>query len=88
MNFPFEFKVSQKEAHNVTDENDFEKVRANDKYFTKSGDHGLSTPNVQKIINSEDLHFDLVINEEFYHESWLMFGYKFNAPIITICNYD
>lgn len=49
-----------------------------------SADHGLASIGVQKIINSVDLHFDLVINEEMFIESWLMFGHKFNAPTMTI----
>lgn len=45
---------------------------------------GLTNKRVDKFIRRTDLHFDLVINDDFYHESWLMFGRKFNAPIITI----
>lgn len=40
---------------------------------------------VQKLIHSTDQHFDVVINEEFFGDGFLMFGHKFNAPIITIC---
>lgn len=57
-------------------------------FFGKySGEHGLNNTNVQKFIHRNDLHFDLIINEEIYHDSWLMFGHKFNAPIVTICEY-
>lgn len=52
-----------------------------------TSEHGLKDPNVQKIIHSDDLHFDLIINEEFFHESWLMFAYKFNAPAVSICEF-
>lgn len=52
-----------------------------------TSEHGLKDPNVQKIIHSDDLHFDLIINEEFFHESWLMFGYLFNAPAVSICKF-
>lgn len=51
-----------------------------------SSDHALSDANVQKLINRNDLHFDLIINEEIFHDSFLMFGHKFKAPIVTICN--
>lgn len=44
----------------------------------------FENPNVQKFINSKGLHFDLVINEEFFGDSYLMFAHKFKAPIITI----
>lgn len=49
-----------------------------------SADFGLASRAVQKFIHSTDSHFDLVINEEMFSESWLMFGYKFNAPMMTI----
>lgn len=68
----------------VYDQNDFEKIRACEQLSTPSSEHGLKHPNVQKIIHSKDLHFDLVVTEDFWHESWLMFAYKFNAPIVTI----
>lgn len=43
--------------------------------------------NVQKLIHSTNLQFDVVINEDFYGESFLMFAHKFKAPIVTICEY-
>lgn len=52
----------------------------------ESSDHALGDANVQKLINRNDLHFDLIINEEIFHDSFLMFGHKFKAPIVTICN--
>lgn len=44
--------------------------------------------NVQKFIHSTDFQFDVVINEDFFGESFLMFAHKFKAPIITICEYS
>lgn len=49
--------------------------------------YSFGNPNVQKLIHSTDQHFDVVINEEFFADSWLMFAHKFKAPIITICEY-
>lgn len=49
--------------------------------------HAFENPNVQKLIHSTDLHYDVVINEEFFADSFLMFAHKFKAPIITICEY-
>lgn len=49
-----------------------------------SADYALSTENVQSFMNRKNLTFDVVINEEFFHDSFLMFAHKFNAPIITI----
>lgn len=71
-----------------TEETDFVKVFGFEMLCTPSSEHGLKSSNVQKIIHSKNLHFDLVINEEIFHESWLMFGYKFNAPIVTISKSD
>lgn len=50
-------------------------------------EHALKNSNVQKLIHSTDLHFDLVVNEDFFAENLLMFSHKFKAPIITICKY-
>lgn len=68
-----------------SDESYFSKVMGYERICTPTSEHGLKDPNVQKLIHSDDLHFDLVINEDMFHESWLMFAYKFNAPIVTIC---
>lgn len=47
--------------------------------------YAFENSNVQKLIHSTDQHFDIVINEEFFADSFLMFAHKFKAPIITIC---
>lgn len=46
-------------------------------------EHALQTSNVQKFIQRED-HFDLVLSEQFFQESMLMFAHKFGCPIVTI----
>ncbi|KAG4070679.1 hypothetical protein HA402_013599 [Bradysia odoriphaga] len=53
----------------------------------RSGIHGLRDKNVQKLINRNDIHFDLIISEQFFQESWLMFSRKYRAPIVTIGTY-
>lgn len=68
-----------------SDQNDFQKIMSYHTICKPSSEQGLNNSNVQKIINSKNLHFDLVINEDMFHESWLMFAHKFNAPIVTIC---
>lgn len=55
------------------------------KFSKISSEYGLSDRKVKEFIHRTDLHFDLVINEEFFHDSWLMFSHKFKAPIVTIC---
>lgn len=51
------------------------------------GEYALKDSNVRKLALSNGLHFDLVINEQFFQEAWLMFAHKFNAPIVTISTY-
>ncbi|XP_039439844.1 UDP-glycosyltransferase UGT5-like [Culex pipiens pallens] len=47
----------------------------------------LESQAVQQFIKRNDLSFDLVVSEQFFQESWLMFAHKFNAPIVTISTY-
>ncbi|XP_058448415.1 UDP-glycosyltransferase UGT5-like [Malaya genurostris] len=49
--------------------------------------HGLESANVQNFLKRNDLHFDLIVSEQFFQESWLMFAHKYNAPIVTISTY-
>lgn len=80
-----DFTVPMKDAYGHSDRGYFDTVRLYELFCTPSSDQGLNSTNVQKIIHSQNMHFDLVINEDYFHESWLMFAYKFNAPIVTIC---
>lgn len=57
------------------------------KFMKLAADYALNSTSVKEFINRNDLQFDLVINEEVFHESWLMFGHKYKAPIVTICKY-
>lgn len=51
--------------------------------------HNLESASVQRLINSTNLHFDVIINEEFFGDSLLMFAHKFNyAPTVTICEFN
>ncbi|KAH8282511.1 hypothetical protein KR054_008102 [Drosophila jambulina] len=47
-------------------------------------EHALRDAGVRKLIESQDDHYDLVILEQFFHEAFLMFGKKFNCPVVTI----
>ncbi|XP_055851746.1 UDP-glucosyltransferase 2 [Episyrphus balteatus] len=49
----------------------------------RTSEHALNDVNVKKLIQSQQ-KFDLIILEQFFHESFLMFAHKFNAPIVTI----
>lgn len=44
----------------------------------------LEDRKVQELIGRDDLHFDLILAEQFYQEAMLMFAHKFNAPIVTM----
>lgn len=77
--------VSKADLFKKHDKTDFDTIRMYEEITTPTAEYGLGNPNVQKIIHSEGLHFDLVINEDMFHESWLMFAFKFNAPVVTIC---
>jgi glucuronosyltransferase len=53
----------------------------------ETSEWGLKNPKIQEFIKREDLHFDLILAEQFFQESWLMLAHKFNAPIVTISTY-
>jgi len=52
------------------------------------GHHVLQEGNVQKLIHSTDLHFDLVVIGAFYNESFLGFAHKFQAPLVQVSTYS
>ncbi|XP_069697453.1 UDP-glycosyltransferase UGT5-like [Periplaneta americana] len=47
----------------------------------------LQEKDVQQLIHSSNLHFDLVVIEAFYNECFLGFAHKFNAPVVQVCPY-
>ena len=49
-------------------------------------EHALKDAKVQELIanKQQQYAFDLIIVEQFFHESFLMFSHKFNCPIVTI----
>lgn len=49
-----------------------------------SSEHALNDSKVQQFIHRNDSYFDVVINEDTYHDSLMMFGHKFKAPIVTL----
>jgi glucuronosyltransferase len=50
----------------------------------KTSEHALNCSKVQEFMHRRDLTFDLVISEQFYQESLLMFAHKYKTPIVTI----
>lgn len=83
-NFTFSLET-QDDFFKSSTESPFGKVTGMTDFFERSADYALTSENVHRFIHSlEDIQFDLVINEEFFHDSFLMFAHKFNAPLITI----
>nr|XP_029709428.1 UDP-glucuronosyltransferase 1-9-like [Aedes albopictus] len=64
--------------------NPFDKVKILWWFGLATTRHAFETDNVQRFMREEGLRFDLVIAEQFAQEAFLMFGHKFNAPIVTI----
>lgn len=50
--------------------------------------HALGTKNVQEFVRSKNMHFDLVIHEDVYMDSFLIFGHVFKAPVVSICKFS
>ncbi|XP_017482517.1 PREDICTED: UDP-glucuronosyltransferase 2B13-like [Rhagoletis zephyria] len=49
-----------------------------------TSEHALNDPKVKSLIASKDLEFDLMVLEQFFHESFLMFAHKFKCPVVTL----
>ncbi|XP_054743786.1 UDP-glucosyltransferase 2-like [Anastrepha obliqua] len=47
-------------------------------------EHAFNDPKVKSLIASRDLEFDLIVMEQFFHESFLMFAHKFKCPVVTL----
>lgn len=57
-------------------------------YFSYlSADHAMSSKAVQDFTRQKDLHFDLIIHFEVFHNSFLIFGHLFKAPVVSICKF-
>lgn len=75
---------SQEEIINTAEKSPFISIFEYGEFCGMSADFALSSKNVQAFMKRNDLEFDLIINEEFFHDSFLMFAHKYNAPIVTI----
>ncbi|CAO1355349.1 unnamed protein product, partial [Diamesa hyperborea] len=49
-----------------------------------STEHALKTKAVQEFIRNDNSKFDLILAEQFFQDSLLMFSHKYQAPIVTI----
>lgn len=50
----------------------------------QSTEHAFNDKGVANLVNSTGQHFDVIVLEQFFHDSWLPFAQKFNAPMVTI----
>lgn len=50
----------------------------------KSTEYAIRDKNVAAFLNRTDLQFDVVLLEQFFHDSWLPIAKLFNAPLVTI----
>ncbi|ETN60500.1 glucosyl/glucuronosyl transferase [Anopheles darlingi] len=66
---------------------DFEKLYMYWDLGVNTSRHGLESDPVRQFIARRDLTFDLIIAEQFFQESWLMFAHQYDAPIVTISTY-
>ncbi|XP_065088127.1 UDP-glycosyltransferase UGT5-like [Ochlerotatus camptorhynchus] len=65
-------------------QNDFKNLFLYWRLGLETSRYALENKNVQQFIKRQDLHFDLIVSEQFFQESLLMFAHKFKAPIVTI----
>lgn len=47
-------------------------------------EHALKSTSVKDFIKNDRTKFDLIIANQFFQESMLMFAHKYKAPVVTI----
>lgn len=77
--------MSHEEIYEGASNSPFKRTSIFPRFANLSSSHALENKQVQEFIHRNDLHFDIIINEEIYHDAFLMFGHKFKAPMVTIC---
>lgn len=85
--FQNEYTVSQESLMKMGSQSPFTVITQSIKRLGFINGYVYQNANVQKLLHSTNLQFDVVINEDFFGESFLMFAHKFKAPIVTICEY-
>lgn len=78
------FAVSQEELFKISGESPISMLFKLPGIRKFTAEYAFESPNVQQFLQRNDLHFDLVINEEFFQESFSMFAHKYKTPLITI----
>lgn len=54
-------------------------------FIKDSCKHSFETEQIQKFIHSDNQYYDLIFIEDCWADSFLMFGFKYRAPIAVIC---
>lgn len=52
-----------------------------------STEHALNSKAVKDFIRKDKTKFDLILSEQFFQESMLMFAHKYKAPIVTLSEF-
>lgn len=50
-----------------------------------TSEHALKHPDVQRLLHADNLHYDLILTEQYYQDALLLFAHKFQAPMVSIC---
>jgi len=82
--FYFSLTVPKKNLFSVQFASDFQNLQMWWQIGLMTTEHALQNEQLKRLIDSQNEHFDLVILEQFFHEAFLMFGRKFNCPVVTI----
>ena len=77
--------VSSELLFNAPHSSDFQILYLYWKIGLGSTKHALNTNAVKEFIRNDNSKFDLILAEQFFQESLLMFSHKYQAPIVTIC---
>lgn len=62
----------------------FTTVSITSQYAKLMNEHAFQTKNVRKFIKNTKNRFDVIVNDEYFSESLLMFAHKYKAPIVTV----
>ncbi|XP_030383885.1 UDP-glucuronosyltransferase 2C1 [Scaptodrosophila lebanonensis] len=82
--FDIPFHFPKKNIFSMRYTSDFQNLQMWWALGLMTSEHALQDEKLKQLVASTDQHYDLVILEQFFHEAFLMFGHKFNCPVVTI----
>lgn len=83
-NFFFSVQLDGETMFDKTEFNDFEYIYRMYAMGLNSAKYCLEHSIISDFIENDHSHFDLILAEQFYQESLLMFAHKYKAPVVTI----